>query len=48
MQNLLRGTGVPFVLDLPPPVLVLPVVADGERLLAFDGDPRAVSSRSSK
>lgn len=41
VQNLLEGTGVPFVVDLPPPLLVVPALdgGSGGGLAVFDGSP---------
>lgn len=37
VQNLVQGTGVPIVVDLPPSLLIVPALDDGGRLLVFDG-----------
>ncbi len=37
VQGVLEGTGVPIVVELPPALLVVPVVDEGGRLAVFDG-----------
>jgi hypothetical protein len=37
VQNLLQGTGVPIVLELPPSLLVVPALDDGGALAVFSG-----------
>ena len=39
VQNLLEGTGVPIVVDLPPPLLVVPALETEGGLAVFGGSP---------